>query len=51
MYSTFMLAMIQERSFVIMLGKWWQVLPVVIALVVVVVWLIMKFSGRKQPRN
>jgi hypothetical protein len=28
-----MLAMSQERSFVIMLGKWWQVLLVLIALV------------------
>jgi hypothetical protein len=46
-----MLAIIQERSFVIVLGKWWHVSLVLIALVVVAVWLTMKFSGRKQPRN
>jgi hypothetical protein len=30
---------------------WWQVLLVLIALVVAFVWLIMRFSGRKQVRN
>jgi hypothetical protein len=43
-----MLAMIQERSFI--LGKWWQVLLVLIALVGVV-WLIARISTRKRPRN
>jgi len=30
---------------------WWQVLLILIALVVAFVWLIMRFSRRKQPRN
>jgi hypothetical protein len=49
-YSIFMLAMIQAYSRVIMLGKWWQVLLVLIALVGIV-WLILKVSDKKQPRT
>jgi len=45
-----MLAMIQAYSRVIMLGKWWQVLLVLIALVGIV-WLILKVSDKKQPRT
>jgi hypothetical protein len=43
-----MMALIQERSFVIMLGKWWQVLLVLIALIGII-WLIAKTSQRKRP--
>jgi hypothetical protein len=46
---TFVLSLIQERSYVIMLGKWWQVLLVLIAFIVVAVWLIIKASRQKQP--
>jgi hypothetical protein len=45
-----MLAMIQTYSRVILLGKWWQVLLVLIALVGVG-WLILKMSDRKYPRT
>jgi hypothetical protein len=45
---TFVLSLIQERSYVVMLGKWWQVLPVLIVFIVGAVWLIMKVSRRKQ---
>jgi len=45
-----MLAMIQAYSRVIMLGKWWHVLLVLIALVGIV-WLILKKSDKKQPRT
>lgn len=45
-----MLAMIQAYSRVIMLGKWWQVVLVLIALVGIV-WLILKASNKKQPRT
>jgi hypothetical protein len=41
---------IQERSFVIMLGKWWQVLLVLIALVGFI-WLIVKIAARKRRKN
>jgi len=46
---TFVLPLMQERSYVIMLGKWWQVLLVLIALVVFAVWIGMRASTKKQP--
>jgi hypothetical protein len=45
---TFFLSLIQERGYVIMLGKWWQVVLVLIAFIVIAVWLIMRASRRKQ---
>jgi len=45
---TFVLSLIQERSYIIMLGKWWLVLPILIGFILVAVWLIMRASGRKQ---
>jgi hypothetical protein len=41
-------SLIQERSYVIMLGKWWQVLPILIGFIVGLVWLILWASRRKQ---
>ena len=47
MNRTYMLAVIKEHFFFISLGKWWQVLLILIALIGVV-WLIAKISERKQ---
>jgi len=44
----FLLSQIQERSYVTMLVKWWQVLLVLIVLIVGAVVLIMSASRRKQ---
>jgi hypothetical protein len=48
MNHIFMAAVIQEHSFIIRLGKWWQVLLILIALIGIV-WLIAKISESKQP--
>ena len=48
MNTTIVLSMIQGNSYVIMLGKWWQVLPILIAFIVGVVWLMMWASLRKH---
>jgi hypothetical protein len=45
---TIVLSVIQERSYIIMLGKWWLVLPILIAFILGTVWLIMRASSRKQ---
>jgi hypothetical protein len=45
---TFVLSLIQERSYVIMLGQWRLVLPILIAFTLGVVWLILRASSRKQ---
>jgi hypothetical protein len=45
---TFALSLIQERSYVIMLGKWWLVLPILIAFILGMVWLIVRASSQKQ---
>ena len=47
MNYTYMIAAIQERSFIITLGKWWQVLLVLIVLIGIV-WLIAKASQKKH---
>jgi flagellar biogenesis protein FliO len=44
---TFVLSKIQQGGQVIMLGKWWQVLLVLIVFIVGAVWLIMRVSRRK----
>lgn len=46
-----MLALFQQHEYFITLGKWWQVLPVLIAIAAVGIWLIQKFSGRKRPET
>jgi hypothetical protein len=45
---TFGLPVIQERGYIIMLGEWWLVLPILIAFILGKVWLIMRASSRKQ---
>jgi hypothetical protein len=47
MNDTYILAVIQEHSLGIKLGKWWQVLLVLIALIGIV-WVIAKVSQKKQ---